>query len=89
MSDMEVSDWESDVALPLTYKRDSLDYQPLVSYGDLPGTSGVIQHQSQGYMYTTFLHCATTTAARNNVAGRNPLYSAGEYGPTQRWGLKS
>ena len=45
---MEVSDWESDVALPLTYKRDSLDYQPLVSYGDLPGTSGVIQHQSQG-----------------------------------------
>ena len=48
MSDMEVSDWESDDALPLTYKRDSLDYQPLVSYGDLPGTSGVIQHQSQG-----------------------------------------
>ena len=35
------------------------------------------------YMYTTFLLCATTTAARNNVAGRNPLYSAGEYAPTQ------
>ena len=64
----------------------TLDYQPLVSYGDLPGTSGVIQDQSQ---YTTFLHCATTTAACNNVAGRNPLYSAGEYAPTQRWGLKS
>ena len=81
-----MSDWDSDDALPLTCKWDSLDYQPLVSYGDLPGTSGVIQDQSQ---YTTFLHCATTNAACNNVAGRNPLYSAGEYAPTQRWGLKS
>ena len=80
MSDMEVSDNDSDDALSLTCKWDSLDYQPLVSYGDLPGTSGVIQD---------FLHCATTTAAHNSVAGRNPLYSAGEYDPTQRWGLKS
>ena len=38
--DMDVSDWESDDEIPLTRQWEAGDCIPLVSYGDLPETSG-------------------------------------------------
>ena len=63
MSDMELSDWDSDDGFPLNHKWD-INYQPPVSYGDLPGTSVVFQYQSEK---CTALHCETMLRGEKRV----------------------